>query len=362
MIEPMGNHPNRAGGVVQVVDAASVKSIVNRFNADADAGKLSHGHEMLIDHEHFKHQADQETIAYGWLTKLTNRDDGIYGQIRWTGTGQAAVDKGDYRFFSTEYDPADLKVLNDGKPKQVRPLRLDGLTLTNDPNNKGGKPITNRVLRTATMDDGKCTCPDCEGDLAAVADQPGTLHCPACQTNFASVSAPAATETKPLKKMKNIATKLGLVADANEDSIVAAIDKLHNRITTLEPLEAENKKLTNRLATHDDEQIQTLLADHGVKDAKLINRLTPQLTPLTNRQERVDLLTDFGFKPAAAGAAVRVLNRGQGNPPETTATGSADDEKAKADKIRNRAGELKKGGMNYDAAFRQAAEEVNAGK
>jgi hypothetical protein len=39
---------------------------VNRFNEDATAGKLSHGKEMLIDHEHFKHDPDKETRAYGW--------------------------------------------------------------------------------------------------------------------------------------------------------------------------------------------------------------------------------------------------------------------------------------------------------
>ena len=100
---------------------------------------------MLIDHEHFKHEMDQETLAYGWLQQLQGREDGIYGRIRWTGTGQPSVDQGDYRFFSTEYDRADLAVLNsEGKLKRVRPTRLDGLTLTNAPNNKGGKPITNR--------------------------------------------------------------------------------------------------------------------------------------------------------------------------------------------------------------------------
>jgi hypothetical protein len=143
-IEPKGDHPNKASGIVQVIDNEAMAAIVNRFNADAEAGQLSHGQEMLIDHEHFKHQADKETIAYGWLQKLQNRADGIYGQVRWSDTGRRAVDGGDYRFFSTEYDPADLKVLNQN-PKRVRPLKLDGLTLTNDPNNKGGAPITNRL-------------------------------------------------------------------------------------------------------------------------------------------------------------------------------------------------------------------------
>ena len=148
-IEAKGRHPNRAAGVVQVIDEAAAASIVNRFNAEAEAGTLRHGNELLIDHEHFSEQPDQETVAYGWLGKLANRADGIYGQIRWTGTGQKAVDGGDYRFFSTVYCPEDCEVLNrDGKNGKagsyVRPMRLDGLTLTNMNNNRGQRPITNR--------------------------------------------------------------------------------------------------------------------------------------------------------------------------------------------------------------------------
>lgn len=143
-IEPKGTHPNREAGVDQVIDDTACSAIVNRFNADADAGKLPQGRELLIDHEHFKEQHDQETIAYGWLQRLQNRADGIYGKIRWTAVGQAAVDGGNYRFFSSEYDPKDLVALG-GSPPHIRPMRLDGLTLTNMPNNKGGKPITNRA-------------------------------------------------------------------------------------------------------------------------------------------------------------------------------------------------------------------------
>jgi len=145
MIEAKGVFPNNQAGVVQVIDDMAIRAIVDRFNRDASAGKLPNGKEMLIDHEHFKHDPSKETVAYGWLYQLQARFDGIYGKIRWTATGQAAVDGGDYRFFSTEYNPEDLQSLNGSdKPKRVRPHRLAGLTLTNDPNNKGAAPITNR--------------------------------------------------------------------------------------------------------------------------------------------------------------------------------------------------------------------------
>ncbi len=325
-IEAKGKHPNRAAGLVQVIDDEAATAIVKRFNADANANQLRHGSEMLIDHEHFSDQEDQETRAYGWLTKLENREDGIYGQIRWTATGKPAVDGGDYRFFSTEYNPKDLKVLNADKKnpklKNVRPLRLDGLTLTNMHNNRGQRPITNRALQPATLPpmpaDGNC--PDCQAALIHVIDTE-SYACPTCQKNFADVSASAANQQQPSQvknKMKNIATKLGLAAEASEDSILAEVTKLLNRVTASEPLAEETKTLKNRIAELDGEQSETLLALHGVKEPKLINRLKPILAGLKNREERVACLIDLGHTvPVAKTAATttgRVLNRGTAQP------------------------------------------------
>ncbi|MEI7733201.1 MAG: phage protease, partial [Verrucomicrobiota bacterium] len=152
-LEALGNHPNAAGKVVQVVDAAAVQQMCNRFAVEAAKPDFA---GMLVDHEHFKANPDQETRAYGWLMAVQARADGLYGQIRWTNTGREAVDGGDYRYFSTEYDPNDCEKVGDGK---IRPLRLAGLTLTNDPNNKGQRPITNRNadcgLRIAELGSGK---------------------------------------------------------------------------------------------------------------------------------------------------------------------------------------------------------------
>ncbi len=143
-IEHPGEHPNTRAGVVQVIDNQAVNSIVANFNREADATPNFPG--MLIDIEHFKHDDDKETRAFGWLMRLRNRGGILEGQIRWTGTGRQAVDGGDYRFFSTEFLQKDLQVLSNTKPRRVRPLRLDGLTLTNVPNNKGARPITNRII------------------------------------------------------------------------------------------------------------------------------------------------------------------------------------------------------------------------
>ncbi len=308
-IEPKGEHPNRAAGVVQVIDEEAMQSIVERFNQDAAAGKLRHGSEMLIDHEHFSDQPDKESRAYGWLVELQLRDDGIYGRVRWSKTGKEAVDGGDYRFFSTEYAPGDCVecrgTVNEGKKPaesetpdaengdkgssldtrhdpllRVRPLRLDGLTLTNMNNNRGQKPITNR-------------------------DPNGS----------------ADNQPMEIKRMNSIATKLGLAADVSEEIVLAEVSRLLNRVTEMLPHEEENKSLRERLGAIDGEQVHTLLDLHGVRDEKIRNRLKPVLMSLKNREERVAALLDFGFKPeerrVAERQSPRLLNRGEGRQSRT---------------------------------------------
>lgn len=285
--------------MVQVIDDQACEAIVNRFNAEAD-GQSFPG--MLVDHEHFKHDSAKESRAYGWLMRLQNRADGIYGQMKWTTTGRAAVDGGDYRFFSTEYDPRDLVVVvnrgNETKGMYMRPVRLAGLTLTNEPNNKGGKPITNRD--------------------------------PNQEFRGAGASAGSTEQNNQRKTMKSVATKLGLSADASEDAVLSELTKIMNRMSEAEtkiiPLTNRVTELETATAVMVGEQIDADLDMHGVKEEKVRNRLKPVLIPLKNRAERVAFLTDLNLAPAA-GAKVEtkgagtVLNRSQAGTPGNQAQG-----------------------------------------
>ena len=234
---------------------------------------------MLIDHEHFKHDQDKETVAYGWLEKLENRADGIYGQIRWTDTGRKAVDGGDYRYFSTEYDPKEMEEVKNAECripnsalktrnsalKALRPLRLDGLTLTNANNNKGQKPITNRGVET---------------------DPP-----------------------QKAQHMKTVCTLLGLSADASEEAVHAAVARALNRVTELESSQIENDLETykNRFDPKQREFVRTLL--------------------VTNRAATLEFLKT---QPEGKGqlAPARLHNRHTAQPVDAAAGGEPADEAA----------------------------------
>jgi Mu-like prophage I protein len=280
MIEPKGEHPNAAAGVIQVIDDEATTAIVNRFNAEATASTLRHGREMLIDHEHFKDQGDQETRAYGWLTQLQNRADGIYGKVRWTGTGKAAVDGGDYRFFSTEYSPKDLKVLNDGKVKRVRPLRLDGLTLTNMHNNRGQRAITNR--ESLEKGSGKAS-PELLNDVAAE------------QARHDQIKEPIVKWFQAVKQVKDSA---GTFNDAWNLAKVhypaeyaAAHSFLSEPVTDDEQWDAKAAvnqvaQVANRIATMTGKN--AIFGFNFVRDnlPALFNRMTPKSTRILNREKQ----------------------------------------------------------------------------
>lgn len=296
-IEAKGRHPNRAAGVVQVIDDTAAEAIVRRFNTEAAAGRLRHGQEMLVDHEHFRDQPNQETRAYGWLQELRHRPDGIYGRIRWTATGRPAVDGGDYRFFSTEYDVRDLEPVAgpaEAGGRAVRPLRLDGLTLTNMNNNRGQRPITNKEI---------------SADASAPVVRPPHLT--------------------PTKYMNRIASLLGLPAEAGEETVLAEVARLQNRgdisVADLHALRQRHRELAEENQHLLADQCDALLDAHGLGSGdRLRARLKPVLLALKNREERAAALADFGLTPGRAGVAGpsrKLLNRDTTPPALTGAVG-----------------------------------------
>lgn len=303
-IEAKGYHPAIASDgtkVVQVIDDKAVQFIVNRFNADAENGALPHGREMLIDHEHFRHDKTKETRAYGWAKNLRVSPDGSGFETHnpWTNTGKAAVDGGDYRFTSTEYDgeigdtfeevsPAEIPIAIQNKFKGyqfLRPLKLTGLSLTNDNNNKGQRAITLANKNSFAGPDGQA----------------------------------GSKQNNQRKTMKSVCTLLGLSAEADETSILAAVTGLKNRCAELEPLAKENITLKNRITEQDVAEVESLMDAHGIKaDAPARVSLKPVLVSLLNREARLSFLKDCVKVEAAPATHQMQLHNRNTKPPGST--------------------------------------------
>lgn len=340
-IVPKGVLPNKESGVAQVLDDQALDSIMGAFKEDAQRlGNRWPG--LYLGEEHFIYDPKKSSEAFGWAKEFDKREDGIWAKPEWTDLGSAAIRNKRFKYTSFVVDPPDVEPLGTksiGGLPHYRILKLHTVGLTNLPNGKHLlSPITNKEFRRGS-------------------------------------EAEAGNNNENKKQtMKTIANKLGLSADASEESVLAELSKVMNRATALEqqvtPLTNRVAELTTANATLLDEQVDGLLAEHGVKDANLVNRLKPVLAPLKNREERVTAIKELqegfgGGKPGArtqeSGArGLRILNRADGKTPGSVES-SADDDKARSEKILNRANELKGASPTrsfddcWNAAQREAA-------
>lgn len=319
-IEALGEHINHRGRFVQIIDEKAVTSIINRFAAEAAKG----GEDfpgMRIDKDHLSQVVIEEelvnsTESLGWNMQLRNRAGVPEAKINWTLLGRPLIESKPeqppvYKFFSTEYLPEECeqigtRVINKKTYKVVRPLRLDGLSLTNDPNNKGQRPISNRD----------------RGD-----------------------------ESQPI--MKTLLKKLGLAEDASEESGLAALEKITNRATTAE---ANLVTITAERDTLLDTQIEADLEKHkGV----IKNRDYVKAALKADRKGTIALLE--GIKPADAVVEdpERITNRKTAKTPAQIEADKAEAaENERAVKIRNRAGDIQRAErISYTAAFKKAEGE-----
>lgn len=125
--------------VMQVCDSAAAEAMVAAFNRSAQQPNFI---GLLVDRDHESDDPDKTTDAWGWCIALENRADGLWGRIRWTDLGEPAVRGGRFRFLSPVFDLATCQDLGNNR---LRPMRLEKLGLTNDPNIRPLRPLTNRA-------------------------------------------------------------------------------------------------------------------------------------------------------------------------------------------------------------------------
>ena len=125
--------------VMQIVDDAAVAAMISHFKAESANPNFP---GLLWDYDHFSMDIDKPSKAAGWIDDLQSRADGLYAHVRWTPSGEQAVTSGEYRGCSPVWDmePTD-------SPGRMRPTHLLSVALTNDPNIKTMKPLSNRSTK-----------------------------------------------------------------------------------------------------------------------------------------------------------------------------------------------------------------------
>jgi len=138
-VMPLGEFPHAEAGVVQVIDSEALKAITEDFKAKAGTENFP---GLLVDFDHFSMDTDKPSEAAGWITELKADSEGLWAKVRWTTKGEAAVTGGEYRLVSPVFPKPSL--CEDLGESRIRPRHLQSVALTNEPNIKGGRPLSNR--------------------------------------------------------------------------------------------------------------------------------------------------------------------------------------------------------------------------
>lgn len=228
--------------IVQVIDDEACRLMAASYPLSQE--------DALVDFEHDSITADKSTRGAGWGKEAQVRNDGLWARAEWTPSGQAAVDGKELRFNSPCFPRSGL-VHIDGN--RYRPTKLGRIALTNNPNLRGQKPLTNSRLDT-----------------------------PANPTKR--------THTMDLKAL--LLSLLGLPADATDQQIETAAAALKGDKSQMTANTTRISELETQLANTD-------LDAHGIKDEAQRKFFTPLLTNKDQRPEALKTLGALKAKPVA---------------------------------------------------------------
>ena len=302
-IVPNGEYPNTIDGqsIMQIVDDESKTEILNRFQQESENPNFP---GLRIDFDHNSYDPKQSSEAAGWVHAIENRDDGLWGKVKWSTLGLEAIRGGVFKLLSPALNVKPIA------PGRVRPFRLDSVGLTNNPAMKGMMPVSNRetIIEESTI---------------------------------------STQQQQKVKKMdEKILSKLGLAADAASDAVIQAVEALQTKVitseTNLTTVTGDLAVAKNRVQTLEVEAEALLATNRELNDAQIENDLNKYGNRfsaaaradwkgllVTNRKTAIALLEGLPMPTApAAGKTTEqaVLNREQGKQPTPRTFKTAIDE------------------------------------
>lgn len=312
-IAPKGEHAHPESKTVQVMDDASMVEICNRFTEES---KNPNFPGVRVDFDHFSYSTDKSSEAAGWVTELQNRDDGLWGKVKWSTLGSQAIKGGVFKLLSPAVHAKEIA------PGRVRPFRLDSVGLTNNPNIKGMVPLSNREADAKTIEE---------------------------KDNM----------TKTL-------AALGLAPGTTDDTAAQAVEALKNRSVTPPAAPIDVTPLKNRIAELETENQKLTTAQIDGDMVKYSNRFKPEAATdwkaalITNRASTLKLLEslpDAATTTTAAGTTEPMRNRAAASIPGNGSATGRDEAKDAAEAAKLTRVIMNRDGVPWDRAWGIAQNE-----
>lgn len=146
-LSPYGEFPHSRG--LQQIDRAAAEGMVAQFNSfRARLGRLFGGLPVYVGHPDLANANElADRKAYGWLTELEAREEGLFGRAKWSEAGCELLQNAHYKYLSPYWEAREV-ANRDGR-KIYQPVALISVGLTNQPNIPV-RPLANEVENPAS--------------------------------------------------------------------------------------------------------------------------------------------------------------------------------------------------------------------
>jgi phage I-like protein len=221
--------------VMQRFNREAADKIVANFNdAATAAGANWTGRPWFVGHPDVPglENTYPDKKAYGWIMAVEARDDGLYGQVKWSAPGRLMLDNAHYKFHSPFVLGPRIGVENG--MEVYLPVWLESVGFTNTPNIRG------TVLLVNTRHDD----PRVDPDNNPPSTENVTMNKKIMDEFRALLNLPNADDNTVVARLKHLA-KLGLANSA----LGQPVDELQKLIPAHDPaaLAAENASLNGRV-------------------------------------------------------------------------------------------------------------------
>jgi len=239
LLAPHGDHPHPDG--LQRVNADAVSRMLAAWDADGRP-------EIPIDFDHRTYTRTDDTESAGWIQALEARANGLYGRVRWTDAGEAALQGGRYRQLSPTWLVRTADSMDHGATRVVAPVKLLNVALTNQPNIQGLPMLSNSQRASAPNPKTETVMNDVYKALGlkdGATEQEAAKAVADLKAREATLQNRCNELEGELKTVRNAQVEADLksYADVIEDEESAKTMLLHNREAAVKIFESTRRRL-----------------------------------------------------------------------------------------------------------------------